>query len=167
VQTDILTGLEERTRKVHVTRVDYDEDRVEYNQGAVVTDLMGNTLKIGPVEYDSPVQWTPAEFQVGKKWTAAFRLTKGDKSSNAYYDMQIVKRETISVPAGSFDTFRIEGEGWNTTSGSRLELKLWLVPGINFAIRREMVAHGKKGRFKQTERQELVALRQHSLQQIR
>ena len=163
VHTDILTGVEERTRKVHVTRVDYDEDRVEYNNGGTVTDLMGNAIKIGPTEFDTPVQWTPAEFQIGKKWTAAFRQMRGDKSSNAYYDMQIVKRETITVPAGNFDTFRIEGVGWNMTSSSRLELKLWLVPGINFAIRRELIVHGKKGgRLKQTERQELVALRQHS-----
>ena len=162
VQTDILTGIEERTRTTRVTRVDYDEDRVEYNQGAMVTDLMGNMLKQGPIEYDSPVQWTPAEFQIGKKWTAAFRLTKGDNSSNAYYDMQIVKRETISVPAGSFDTFRIEGEGWNTTKGSRLDLKLWLVPGINFPIRREMITRNRRGGFRQSERQELVALRQRA-----
>jgi uncharacterized caspase-like protein len=162
VQADILTGIEERTRKFHVTRVDYDADRVEYNNGGMVTDLMGNALKVGPTEFDTPVQWTPAEFQVGKKWTAAFRQSRGDRSSNAYYDMQIVKRETITVPAGTFDTFRIEGVGWNTTMGSRLELKLWLVPGINFAIRREMMVHGNRaGRLKQTERQELVALRQH------
>ena len=78
--------------------------------------------------------------------------------------MQIVKRETISVPAGSFDTFRIEGEGWNTTIGSRLEVKTWLVPGLNFAIRREMSSATRAGRFRQTERHELVALRQ---QQVR
>jgi uncharacterized caspase-like protein len=167
VVTDILTGIEERTRKTHVTRVDYEEDRVEYNKGLLVTDLMGNPIKIGPAEYDSPVQWTPAEFQVGKKWTAAFRVTKGDKSSNAYYDMQIVKRETINVPAGSFDTFRIEGEGWNTTRGLRLDLKLWLVPGINFAIKREYITRNRRGGIGQSERQELVALRQHVFQSAR
>ncbi|MCX7156590.1 MAG: caspase family protein [Rhodocyclales bacterium] len=162
VVTDILTGIEERTRSARVTRVDYDEDRVEYNKGLIITDLMGNAIKVGPAEYDTPVQWTPAEFQVGKKWTAAFRLMKGDNSSNAYYDMQIVKRETISVPAGSFDTFRIEGDGWNLTHGTRLELKLWLVPGVNFAIKRELIARNRKGGFRQTERQELVAMRQQA-----
>ncbi|MCK9381617.1 MAG: caspase family protein [Sulfuritalea sp.] len=162
-QSDLLTGVEERMRKMQVTRVDYDEDRVEYNEGNIITDLMGNPIKIGPAEYDTPVQWTPAEFQIGKKWTAAFRLTKHDKASNAYYDMQIMKRETISVPAGDFDTFRIEGEGWNTTMGARLEVKLWLVPGLNFPIKREQIVHGKKGRFKQAERHELVALRQQTV----
>jgi hypothetical protein len=143
--------------------VDYDEDRVEFNYGSFVTDLMGNPIKNGPVQFDTPVQWTPAEFQLGRKWTAAFRRTQGGSTSNAYYDMHIAARETISVPAGSFDCFRIDGEGWNTTNGAKLEIKLWLVPGINFSIRRDFVTRNKFGRFGQTERNELVSLRQQSI----
>jgi hypothetical protein len=116
------------------------------------------------VVFDSPVQFVPAEFQVGKKWTAAFRRTQGGNTTNASYDLQIVKRETISVPAGSFDTFRIEGEGWNLTVGARLEARVWLVPGLNFAIRREFVTRNKFGRFGQTERHELVSVRQQTIQ---
>jgi hypothetical protein len=59
--------------------------------------------------------------------------------------MQIVRRETISVPAGSFDTFLIEGNGWNTTINQKLEARLWLVPGVNFAIRREFVVRNQRG----------------------
>ena len=160
IQSDILTGVEERSYNPRVTRVDYDQDRVEFNNGNMITDLMGNSIKQGAVEFDSPVQFIPAEFQIGKKWTAAFRRTKNDKASNAYYDLQIVKRETITVPAGSFDTFLIEGNGWNTTINQKLEVRLWLVPGVNFAIRREVVARNQRGAFRQTERHELVTLRQ-------
>ena len=159
-QTDILTGVEERTYHPRVTRVDFDEDRVEFNNGNTITDLMGNPIKNGEVEFDSPVQFIPAEFQIGKKWTAAFRRTQSDKTTNAYYDLHIVKRETISVPAGSFDTFLIEGNGWNTTVNSKLDARFWLVPGVNFAIRREFVVRNQRGGFRQTERHELVALRQ-------
>ncbi|MDP1612962.1 MAG: caspase family protein [Sulfuritalea sp.] len=158
--SDILTGIEEQVRHVRVTRVDHDADRVEYNDGITITDLMGNPIKLGQAEYDTPVQFTPAEFQVGKKWTAAFHRTQRGKTSNAYFDLQITGRETIDVPAGSFDCFRIEGTGWNLTQGQHLEIKLWLVPGINFVIRREQIVRDRKGRLRQTERQELVALRQ-------
>ncbi|SBT08632.1 exported hypothetical protein [Candidatus Accumulibacter aalborgensis] len=163
-QSDLLTGIEEKTYRLRVTRVDYDEDRVEFNNGVFVADLMGNTIKSGAVEFDSPVQWTPAEFQVGKKWTAAFRRTQGGKTSNAYYDLHIVKRETVSIPAGSFDSFRIEGEGWNMTNGARLNVILWLVPGLNFPVRREFIARNKMGRFGQVERHELVSLRQQTIE---
>ncbi|MDP1734670.1 MAG: caspase family protein [Sulfuritalea sp.] len=159
-QTDILTGVEERTYVARVTRVDYDEDRVELNNGTIIADLMGNNIKSGPVEFDSPVQFVPAEFQVGKKWTAAFRRTRNGRTTNAYYDLHIVKREVVTVPAGTFDTFRIEGEGWNTTDGTRLEVRFWLVPGLNFGIKREFITRNRFGRFGSTERHELVAVRQ-------
>lgn len=161
-QTDILTGLEEQTYTSRVTRVDYDEDRVEFNKGDSITDLMGNTIKSGAVQFNTPQQFAPAEFQIGKKWTAAFSRIEKGVTSNVYFDLLIVKRETISVPAGSFDTFRIEGEGWNTRFGSRLEVRLWLVPGLNFAIKRESIGRGKGGGFFRTERHELVSLRQHN-----
>ncbi|MBN8477260.1 caspase family protein [Sulfuritalea sp.] len=161
-QSDLLTGVEERVYSPRVTRVDYDQDRVEFNKGQTIADLMGNIIKAGQIEYDAPVQLTPAEFQVGKKWTAAFRRTRGDKSSNAYYDLHIVRRETVTVPAGTFDTFAIEGVGWNTTFNHRLEIRLWLVPGINFPIKREFVTHVGRSRFGQTERHELVSLRQRT-----
>jgi uncharacterized caspase-like protein len=160
-QSDYLTGVEERSYRTRVTRVDYEQDRVEFNNGHTITDLMGNSIKNGAVEFDSPVQFIPAEFQIGKKWTAAFRRTRDGEQTNAYYDLQIVKRETITVPAGSFDTFLIEGKGWNMTKSARLEARLWLVPGLNFSIRREFVTRNKRGHFAQTERHELVALRQH------
>jgi hypothetical protein len=161
-QTDILTGLEERTYTLRVTRVDYDDDRVEFNQGNTITDLMGNTIRSGLVQFNTPVQFTPAEFQIGKKWTAAFSRNKDGVTSNVYCDLQIVKRETINVPAGSFDAFRIDGEGWNTSFGNRLEERIWLVPGLNFLIRRESIRRGRKGGFNRTERYELVSLRQHN-----
>lgn len=150
------------TRNVIVTQADYYADRVEYNNGITITNRMGNPIKLGQAEYDTPVQFTPAEFQAGKKWTAAFHRTQRGKTSNAYFDMHIAGRETIAVPAESFDTFRIEVTGWNLTQNQRLEVKLWLVPGISFMIRREQIVRNKKGRSCQTERQELVALRQQT-----
>lgn len=161
-QTDILTGIEEKTRLAQVTRVDYDEDRVEFNDGMLIVDLMGNLIKNGPVQFDSPVQWTPAELQVGKKWTAAFRRTQGGNTANVYFDMHISKREIITVPAGRFDCFRIEGQGWNTTQGSQLTRTEWIVPGLNVAVKREQIGRNKFGRIGQSDRNELVSLRQQA-----
>lgn len=161
--SDGLTGIEQKTISPRVTRVDYEEDRVEFSDGLVITDLMGNTIKNGPITFDTPVQWTPAELQLGKKWTAAFRRTQNGKTTNAYYDMHIAARETITVPAGSFDCFRIDGEGWNITNSARLEVKLWLVPGIIFPIRRDFITRNRLGQFGQTERNELVSLRQQAI----
>lgn len=161
-QTDMLTGLVEQTFTMRVTRVDYEGDRVEFNNGDWITDLMGNAIKFWAVQFNPPVQFAPTEFQIGKKWTAAFGRIENGVTSNSYYDLHIVKRETISVPAGSFDTFRIEGEGWNNSFGLRLEYRVWLVPGLNFLIKRESIVRGRSGGFSRTERYELVSLRQHN-----
>jgi chemotaxis protein histidine kinase CheA len=161
-QTDILTGIEENTRTATVTRVDHDEDRVEYNHGLIIVDLMGNLIKNGPVQFEMPVQTTPAEIQVGKKWTAAFRRTQGGVTTNAYFEMHVAKREIITVPAGRFDCFRVEGEGWNTTNGAQLSNVSWIVPGLNVAVKREQLARNKFGRIGQSDRTELVSLRQQA-----
>ena len=159
-KSDLLTGLEERTWTVRVTRVDRDADRVELNRGHWVVDLMGNTLHTDNVNFDAPVAWTPSEFYVGKKWTLAYRRNENGTVSTGTYAVQIVARETITVPAGTFDTFRIEGEGWSATFGSRLQSKFWLVPSLNFLVRSEVMNRNRRGQFTVTERRELVALRQ-------
>jgi hypothetical protein len=162
-ESDILTGVEKRVYTQRVTRVDHEADRVEINGGKGIWDLMGNVIKAGDKEFDAPQQFTPAEFQVGKKWTAAFISTKDGLASTVYFDLRIVRREKVSVPAGVFDAFRIEGQGWNKTHGARLEVILWLVPGLNFQVKREMVKHNPRGRLKDTERHELVSVRQQAI----
>ncbi len=161
-ETDILTGVAQRVYTQRVTRVDVDADRVEINRGMAIWDLMGNAIKQGDKEFDAPQQFSPAEFQVGKKWSAAFIRTKDGLAATIYYDLQIVRREKVSVPAGVFDAFRIEGQGWNRTFGKHLDMTLWLVPGLNFPVKREMVKHGRKGRVKESERLELVSSRQQA-----
>jgi hypothetical protein len=161
-ETDVLTGVEKRIYSQHVTKVDLEADRVEYNNGFSVTDLMGNPIKAGTLSFDAPLQFAPAELQIGKKWTAAFVRSDRGKISSAYYDLQIVRREKITVPAGEFDTFRIEGQGWNRTHGSHLEVNFWLVPGLNFPVKREWITRWRS-HFNNTERHELVSLRQQAI----
>ena len=159
-ETDLLTGVEQGVHTVRVTRVDEDADRVEFNGGRIITDLMGNTVKFGKREFDIPQQLVPAELQVGKKWTAVYTLTKKGSESSGYLDLRIVRRENVVVPAGTFDAFRIEAQGWNRTSGDLINMTQWLVPGLNFTVKRETTIRNRKGRLKVTERHELISSRQ-------
>ncbi|GIK26680.1 MAG: hypothetical protein BroJett006_29260 [Betaproteobacteria bacterium] len=159
LETDYLTGAEVRRYTSRITRVDEEADRVEINDGANVSDTMGNTLKTGQVEFDAPLQFLPAELQLGKKWTASFKRTDKGQVTYAYYELHIVSREKVKVPAGEFDAFRIEGRGWNRSIGSQLEVNLWVVPSLNFHVKWEWVVRNR-GRFIVTQRHELVAYRQ-------
>lgn len=162
-ETDVLTGVEKRIYKQRVTKVDLEADRVEFNNGVVIPDLMGNTLKAGNLSFDAPLQFTPAEFQVGKKWRAAFVRNDTGSISSAYYDVHIARREKITIVAGEFDAFLLESQGWNKTHGARLEVNMWLVPGLIFPVKREWITRDRFGRFTNTERHELVALRQQAV----
>lgn len=162
-QSDTLTGVQVRVIAARVTKVDVSADRVEMNNGMFVTDLMGNPVKFGPVQYNAPVQNFPAELQIGKKWPSVGRLTINGTTSDFNFDYQITKRETITVPAGTFDTFVIEAQGWNRTYGTSLSHTLWVVPGLNTVVRRDYIARNNRGNYVNTDRFELVELSQGSV----
>ena len=161
--SDTMTDVVKGTRTAVVTRVDVDGDRVEFNDGQLVSDLMGNGVRNGPVVLDAPTQEFPGELYVGKKWSAIGRRNENGVVSDFFFDYHVARRETITVPAGRFDTFVIEGEGWNRTFGSRLTNRLWVVPGLNFTVRRENIGKNARGFYFRTERIELVEAVQHGV----
>ena len=156
---DAMTGVESRTFTDRVTKVDYEANRVEFDGGTYVADLMGNLVKSPSLVPDIPPQLDPVELQIGKKWTATFRYIKNGVVSYAYYNLKIVKREAIATPCGSFDAFRIEVRGYvNKGFVVLVEMDRWLVPGLNFPVRFDTRYRGPK--FYETERQELLSLHQ-------
>ncbi len=134
---DYYSNVVQRTFTNRVTLVDAEQDRVELNRGNMVVDQMGNAIKLGPRTFSVPVQFFPSELYVGKRWAAAFEVTFRDVTSNGVYDMRITAREKLQVPAGEFETFKIEGHGWNRRFGQRLVNSIWVIPGLNFSVRQE------------------------------
>jgi hypothetical protein len=157
---DPFSKVRQGLDRLRITKVDPDGDRVEINDGASVSDLMGNMLKIGPVVFDAPAQVFPAELQLGKKWTARFRRKDSYGYSESDIDFQVLRREKVVVPAGEFDTFRIDGRGVgrHARGVSRLEVRTWVVPALVFSIRREQLVEGGRAGG---EILELVYAKQH------
>ena len=141
---DPFSKVRQGVDRLRVTKVDVDADRVEINNGGSVADLMGNFIKIGQVVFDAPAQVFPAELQLGRKWTARFRRKDNYGYSESDIDFQVLRREKVTVPAGTFDTFRIDGQGVGRHSRgvSRLEVRVWVVPGLVFSVRREQLVEG-------------------------
>jgi hypothetical protein len=165
--SDLLTGITEGRHRLRVTRVDLDADRIEINGGKMVLDGMGNTLETPNYVADVPQQFVPVELQVGKRWKARFSLSfKGARgagqSADTDMDVRIDTRETVRVPAGEFDAFKIEAHGWSSDrKGAQVEISLrfWVVPGVNFAVRAERIK--KRGnRLIETRLTELMAIHQ-------
>ncbi len=164
--SDLLTGVIENTFKNRVTRVDEDNDRVEMNRGKLVFDLMGNTVENNDNTSDVPQQLFPTELQMGKRWTSLNNVVVksgrfSGQTRRVEMEVRIQAREKIRVPAGEFNAFRIEASGWSVgeSNATKIEVKLWVVPGINMFIRRERIKR-RGNRLIESKLTELVAIRQ-------
>ena len=164
--SDLHTNVETAIRTATITRVDVAADLVELNNGQIQLDTMGNLLARGNAKFKMPLAMTPAEYQLGKRWKASNERTRNGKTDIVVYDVQIVAVERIKVPAGEFDTFRIEADGWNLEAQGKLKDTFWQVPGLNFAIRMDRLIWGPRGEYRLAERQELVELFQQETMAI-
>jgi uncharacterized caspase-like protein/uncharacterized membrane protein YgcG len=128
-RTDLL-GVEAPHEAVH-TVGEITGDEVRYSNGHV-SDLLGNVLRRAGGRIYSPNQLEPLEYVVGKQWVTQYRITtpKGGTGRNEM-ELRIVAREPVTVPAGTFNAFRIEGRGVFEEESGRVEvtkLTKWAAP---------------------------------------
>ena len=160
---ELFSGVEQSTPTWTVTQI--TESEVIFKNGTV-TDLLGNVRRTRGGGRFSPRQQFPLEYAVGKRWTTRFESTTPQGATGtSVLDLQIAARERITVPAGTFDAFRIEGVGYTKglPVGQIVMLpKYWMAPGqVRWPIRTE--DHRKLvqgGRILAATRSELVAFRQ-------
>lgn len=143
---------------LRVTAVDVGADRVEFNGGDLAVDLMGNTVSNTRGSMSTPRQFYPAELVVGKRWHTEFKQER--RSGWTYhfrYDVKVAARERITVPAGTFDAYRIEAQGFNVGLSANIKRTIWVAPGINADIAHETFVRLRNGQIEQNDRQELVS----------
>jgi hypothetical protein len=141
-----------------VTRVDTDADRVVFDDGKYVTDQMGNTLVNQLGNFSTVRQFYPADLFVGKKWSSRFKQVRPNGTAYTFeYNLKVVAKETITVPAGTFDTFRIEARGFNLDLGAGLERDIWVSPGVNADIAQDYRVRLRSGQLETQQREELVS----------
>ena len=135
VVRDGSTGVEKERARTRVTRV--DGSVVEINGGGGVLTPEGATIRnryianMNPPRLDLPA----GEYAVGKKWT--FRNIETNRSGAVYWvegEVKIAAIEDITVPAGTFKTFKLELESISQT-GTRVRLTRWYEPDWGFSIK--------------------------------
>jgi len=157
--TDILTGLEKSRHFIRITKVDLNANRVEGNEGEWVFDLMGNALVAPGIIRNVPAQLVPAEFQIGKKWSAAWTEPHGRSYE---LDLRVAAREIVRASQVDFFAFRVDDHGLATgpRNFTRMEHRHWYVPGMNFPVAQEALRRAVNTYLIWGERTELVTLRQ-------
>jgi hypothetical protein len=126
---DPETRVERRRISAPVTRV--SDTEVVFGNDTLVLDRLGNTVKLPDGRRFTPRQDQPTEYAIGKKWTTRFGvIVPNGRSFDSEFEFRIARREKITVPAGTFDCYVIEGEGYATTPFGRTELRLtrWMAP---------------------------------------
>ena len=124
---------------------------------------MGNVTTNDRGAFSTPRQFYPADLFVGKKWSTRFKQTRPNGVTYTFqYDLKVVGKEKVTVPAGTFEAYRIEARGFNIELGARLERNIWVAPGINADIVHEIKVRLRNGNWDQNDRQELVSYTQAS-----
>lgn len=127
--TDLLTGLEEARPHFVVTAI--TDTEVIYNKGLSTEDLLGNELRMRTGVVWGPNQIAPLEFAVGRRWSTRFHVTYPKGGTGVVdLDFRITAREPLTVSAGTFDAYRVEGSGWarGDKVNAQWELKRWYAP---------------------------------------
>jgi hypothetical protein len=161
-ETDLLTNIVLRNPKFMITEI--TDDRVVFNQGGFITDLFGNQIKAGNGNLFSNAQFFIPEYAIGKKWSTRFTITfPNGTTSDSEVEFRVVARERVTVPAGTFDAFRVEGAGWGHGQGGArqsLSPKYWIAPGVRRPVASEDHRKRDGGRIVASERRELTAYTQ-------
>lgn len=113
---DLLTKIPGPRRVLKVTQV--SDTQVEFNGGKLITDLLGNLVQRPDGAKFGPNQFYATEYALGKRWSTRYSIILANGTPDTVeLDLKVVGRETITVPAGTFDTFRVEAAGWRLGLG--------------------------------------------------
>jgi hypothetical protein len=175
---DAFSKVEEARFEERVTEV--TDFEVTFNRGRRVTDLLGNDIiGRGGAEF-SPSQIFVYEYRLGKHWATRFHVIRPqegrggggrkngkrqmDREDDIEIEFRVVGKESITVPAGTFDAFRVEGNGFAVRSAIVQNYNYWVAPDrVRRVLAIERIFYATASRHssaKRAERFELVAYRQ-------
>lgn len=134
---------------------------VIYNDGRIVEDLFGNLIKGADETTFTERQIFLPEYSIGKKWKTRYRYaTQKGREGGVEASFKVVAREMIETLGGSFQAFKVEGEGF-ADAGASFRWTYWVAPErVRRVIVMEFITRNRGGRFVVTRRDELVDYKQ-------
>jgi hypothetical protein len=166
---DLLSGSLKSRYTLKLT----SETAKEWHFGDYVTDRAWNMLHTSRTGQEKWEKWTPRRpqydfpLQLGKTWTAAAQKDTATYLSQLNYIFKVIRQERIIVPAGTFDTLRVEGTAkYRSTrkkdgeSGDGVSThRYWFSPTVGRFVAYEYEETNWKGVVYKKERDELVSYR--------
>jgi hypothetical protein len=129
-ELDLETKAVKRTFSNTVTEI--RENEVVFDSGLIL-DLLGNVIQVPGRRRYSPRQDHPLEFALGRRWTTRYIQTnlQYGNSQAMEAEFHISGKEPITVPAGTFDCYVVEGlQQGITPARKKVEARSrrWLAP---------------------------------------
>jgi hypothetical protein len=118
-----------------------DDERVEFNNGEVLTQAGATVRDARGFHYDPPRQNLVPDLTPGKTWRSEFKTWRdGSPAGSGRWDYKVAGTESLTVPAGAFDTLRIEASG-EATQGSLATVKgtYWIDTVTRVPVRMDLV----------------------------
>ncbi len=163
---DGYTGVLKWTQTFKVTKVndllaEAIGTRTGINDFKLVVEHGGAQHSDNTGKFDPPITLMPAGiFQVGHKWFSRTNFTSARTNSQEWLEVsgRVLSRETIEVPAGKFDTFKVESN-LQYQSGARVKLTIWTDPSIGVGIRNIVEFRSPRGGAPDITVRELVSMK--------
>lgn len=154
--SDTLTNVPSEKYTIRVTSI--EGDTVKINGGNALQTVLGSTIKNRQGTYDPPIGGYPVEMQVGKKWSGrSTNLATDGNVYNLQFEGKIIGRETVTVPAGTFQTYVVRATVYSSGGNSFVQT-FWVDPRYGTAVKFENI--GRRGnKIIRTDRHEMVALK--------
>ena len=157
---DMNTKVERGSGTGTITQI--TDDEVIYSHG-LVTDLLGNARRLPNGRRLFGDQSVPLEYSIGKRWHTRYDVAHETMGAIVVkLDFRIAAREMVTVPAGTFNAFRIEAEGasFHSNGVTQIRRKIWRDPDkVRVVVANENTEHNR-GRLVQNDRRELTAYKE-------
>jgi len=160
-ESDLYTKLVIRTYTGTIAQI--TDTEVIYDSGGR-TDLLGNSLRTSYGAPSTGSQIWGVDYSVGKRWTSRHKtVSRTGVPVQVEFEVRVVAREKVTVPAGTFDAFVVEANGWAIGSGvnTRSQSRRWIAPDqVRSELAHELLERAREGRVVASERRELVSYQQ-------
>ena len=155
VLTDTVTDLTDSQIGISITRAG------NTSSGYQTYDRSWNLIKSGVHRY-SPSDGTgiQAQLATGKAWSTKSNDVNGGFTAKRSITSKVIAQESVTTPAGTFDTFKIETSiqlqnSNNATDKAQAVIQTWYAPTIDHWVKRDTITRSD-GRVRANHTVELV-----------
>lgn len=137
-ETVTVTSVDQAHIKSNHVRPNRNPPEIE---GVMTADWATAVSGASGMRFDPPISGFKFPLVVGDGWKSSFVAEGANNRSKTDLDFKVAAREKVKTPAGEFDAFKIESEGWIngiTWSGAiRMTEVRWYAPSIGRVVRVE------------------------------